>query len=228
MDFCKRATPIRGTSSLIVQLLECLIAPGHGAEVTGFLRHGAPAVQPVEGLLSRLAGRRLSGRGRRHVVATIWRDEAALTAGVDELGIPRYLAEKSALLTDAAISHYRIVASVGLGRESTGILRLFRTSISRESVDSWERGALESMGRLAGRDGLSVGLAGVEMDGDPTASRDGPAGVVVFTTWAQWDLLLAATGGRLNRTLLDIDPSALEQAGRADHFELLRADLEPS
>jgi hypothetical protein len=43
----------------------------------------------------------------------------------------------------------------------------------------------------------------------------------VLTAWTEWDLLLAATGGRLERTLIDTEISDLERPARADHFELL-------
>jgi hypothetical protein len=55
----------------------------------------------------------------------------------------------------------------------------------------------------------------------------GEAGIVVLTAWTEWDGLLAATGGRLERTLIDTEMSDLERAARADHFELLSTDPGP-
>ena len=51
--------------------------------------------------------------------------------------------------------------------------------------------------------------------------------MVVLTAWAEWDLLLAATGGRLNSALLDTELADLEQPASADHFELLEAEPGP-
>jgi len=212
---------------MIVHLVEYRIQPGYEAEVTGLLVHEFMAGPLSDGLVSRFAGRRLRGHGRQHFVATTWRDPEALARAVDGQGLPAYLAGRSSLIGDRAMSRYRVVASTGLGREGAKVLRLYRTSIAADDAKSWERRAAETIDRLATKNGLLVAQAGVETDGEDVVVHDGDARIAVLTAWAEWDLLLAATGGRLDRPLLDTELADLEQPARADHFELLRTEPGP-
>jgi len=211
----------------IVHLLEYRIRPGHDAEVTGVLRHGLLAGPLPDGIVARFAGRRLSGQGRQHFVATPWSDSAALSLAIDEQGLPVYLAGQASLLGHVETSRYRQAASTGLGREGAKVVRLYRTSIAADAVESWERRAVEMIGRLVTMRGLLVAQAGVETDGEDVVLRVGDARIAVFTAWEEWDLLLAATGGRLEKPLLDTELTDLEQPARADHFQLLDGEPGP-
>jgi hypothetical protein len=211
----------------IVHLLEYRIRPGHDAEVTGVLRHGLLAGPLPDGIVARFAGRRLSGQGRQHFVATTWSDSAALSLAIDEQGLPVYLAGQASLLGHVETSRYRLAASTGLGREGAKVVRLYRTSIAADAVESWERRAVEMIGRLVTMRGLLVAQAGVETDGEDVVLRVGDARIAVFTAWEEWDLLLAATGGRLEKPLLDTELTDLEQPARADHFQLLDGEPGP-
>ena len=206
---------------MFVHLIEYRIVPGHEAEVTGFLRHEALAGLPPDGTVARYAGRRMSGVGRRHLLATAWRDAAALAAGTDGRGVPGYLARKAELLADAQTSLYRVVAATGLGRDGARVLRVYRTSIAADAIEAWELRAQETLDGLVGRPGLWAAVAGVWAGGREVTLAPGEAGIVVLTAWTEWDLLLAATGGRLERTLIDTEISDLERPARADHFDLL-------
>jgi hypothetical protein len=212
---------------MIVHLVEYRIQPGYEAEVTGLLVHEFTAAPLPDGLVSRFSGRRLRGHGRQHFVATTWRDPEALARATDEHGLPAYLAERSSLIGDRAMSRYRVVASTGLGREGAKVLRLYRTSIAADAVESWKRRAVETTDRLVRKHGLLVALAGVETDEADAVPVEGNARIAVLTAWAEWDLLLAATGGRLDKALLDTELTDLEQPASADHFELLRAEPGP-
>jgi hypothetical protein len=212
---------------MFVHLIEYRIVPGHEAEVTGFLRHEALGGPPPEGMVARYAGRRLSGEGRRHLVATAWRDAAALAAGTDPRGVPGYLAGKAELLADPQTSLYRAVAATGLGRDGARVLRVYRTSIAADAIGEWESRAQETLDGLVGRPGMWAAVAGVWAGGREVTLTPGEAGIVVLTAWTEWDGLLAATGGRLERTLIDTEMSDLERAARADHFELLSTDPGP-
>jgi hypothetical protein len=212
---------------MFVHLIEYRISPGHEAEVTGFLRHEALGGPPPDGMVARFAGRRLSGEGRRHLVATAWRDAAALAAGTDTRGVPGYLAGKAELLSDAQTSLYRVVAAAGLGRAGARVLRVHRTTIAADIIEAWEQQAQETLDGLVSRPGLTAAVAGVWAGGREATLTPGDAGIVVLTAWTEWDALLAATGGRLERTIIDTELSDLERPARADHFELLPPDPDP-
>ena len=213
--------------SAIAHLLEYQIQPGHEGEVTGFLRHELLAEPLPDGMVARFAGRRLSGQGRQHFVATTWRDPTALAAAIDAEGLPPCLAERASLLGVRTASSYRLAASTGLGLEGARVLRLYRTSTALEAVEFWERRAVETIGRLVATPGLLAAQAGVEIDGEDPVVRDGQVRIAVLTAWAEWDLLLTATGGRLDKALLDTEITDLEQPASADHFELLRGEPAP-
>ena len=209
---------------MIIHLLEYRVVPGHEAEVTGYLRHNVLTADPPNGLVSRLVGRRLSHRGREHLAVTTWRDQGAFSRGTDAKGLPAFLAPESSLLGDRASSRYRVVASTGLDRVGGRILRVYRTSVQAEAIKKWEGRALEPLGRLAAREGVLTVAAGVEVEAGGTVSRAGRTHVVVLTVWTEWDLLLAATGGHLTRSLMGTDLADLERPATADHFELLEVE----
>jgi hypothetical protein len=213
-----------GKSNVIVHLLEYRVVPGHEAEVTGYLRHSAPTATPSNGPAARFVGRRLSNRGREHLAATIWRDQAAFARGTDAKGLPTYLAPESSLLCDRASGRYRLVASTGLDRAGGRVLRLYRTSVAPHEIQTWERRVLEPMDRLADMEGVLTVVAGVEIEAGRVGRRARATNVVVLTVWSAWDPLLAATGGHLDRSLLGTDLSDLERPGTADHFELLQPE----
>jgi hypothetical protein len=88
-------------------------------------------------------------------------------------------------------------------------------------VETWERRALESVGQLASREGLLTVVAGVGKDQDGSVGQAGEASVAVLTAWADWTLLLAATGGRLNSALADSELADIERSANADHYEVI-------
>jgi hypothetical protein len=208
---------------VFLHLLEYRIVPGHEVELTGFLRHVVLTATPRGGLVARLAGRRLSRQGRSQVVATTWQDEASLGRGIDERGVPVELAEKAGLLQDLVTSSYRVTASAGIGRDEGTVLRLHRPSIAAGAAEIWKRRTLETFDRLVSRDGLIAAVAGVEA-AHHSVGGESVARVAVVTTWIDWDMLLAAAGGRLDRALLEDDFADLEEPSRASHFELMRPE----
>jgi hypothetical protein len=215
---------VRGDQNVIVHLLEYKVVPGHEAELAGHLRHVSLAAPPSHGQIARYVGRRLGHQGREHLAVTTWSDSSALGHGTDAAGIPAYLAPVAHLLGDKAARQYRVVASIELGGEPACVLRVYRTSVATEAVEIWERRTLESVGRLANMEGLLAVIAGVEVSGTEAGSQ---ASIVVLTVWMNWDLLLAATGGRLNRAIIDTELADIEGPATADHFELLEAEPGP-
>ncbi len=215
---------------MIVHLLEYRVKPGHEAEVVALLRHRWPPTTRPEGLVAEHSGRRLSGHGRKHLEVTAWQDESTFLGGTNSEGLPGFLARGSSLLGDRAPRQYRVIASTGLGREGAQVLRVYRTSIASGEVGLWEQRTLENVYRVATLDGHVWTIAGVEIEAAEEVETAAPTGqvcVVVLTAWKEWNLLLAATGGRLNRALVDTELTDLEQPATADHFELLEAESGP-
>jgi hypothetical protein len=210
---------------LFFHLLEYRIVPGHEAELTGFLRQVVSTAEEPDGLVARFAGRRLSRHGRKHLVASTWRDEAALARNTDENGVPAQLAEKSALMDSVGTGRYRVTASTGLDLEGARVIRLHRTLIAAGAAGIWERRTIETFDRLVSRAGLIAAVAGIDSTRPPVA-HESVACIAVVTTWVDWDHLLVAAGGRLDRALLDDDFADLEEPSRANHFELLRPENE--
>jgi hypothetical protein len=67
-------------------------------------------------------------------------------------------------------------------------------------------------------------VAGVGTDQDGPAAQAGEARVVVLTAWAEWELLLTATGGRLNSSLIDTELEDVERPATADHYEVMERE----
>jgi hypothetical protein len=214
----------RGESDVIVHLFEYRVVPGHEEEVAGFLRNRPQRTSPPDGLMASFAASRLSQAGRVHLVVTTWRDTTSCARGTDSSGLPAYLAPKASLLTDRSHSRYRVVSAPGLGGIGAPGLRLYRTTIAARVVADWEKRTIESTGQLASRDGLKVVLAGIEIDSTEAPPPRGEVRVVVMTAWTEWNLLLAATGGRLKAALQDTELAELERPAVADHFEILVSD----
>ncbi|MFI5258197.1 MAG: hypothetical protein ACHQ01_01100 [Candidatus Limnocylindrales bacterium] len=207
---------------MLISLLEYRVVPGFDAEVAGYLHHQVIAPAP-EGMITCFLGRRLGKNGREHLAASVWRDEAAMERGTDSAGIPSYLAPKASLLGDTTRSRYRVVASTGVGSEGARVLRLYRTSIAAGSMAIWERRALVPVDQLVATEGLLTAVAGLGIDGE-SASEAGQVPVIVLTAWSEWDLLLGATGGRLNDPLRGTELEDLEIPAIADHFELVATE----
>ena len=75
--------------------------------------------------------------------------------------------------------------------------------------------------------GLMTIVAGVQIDSEEAVAQGAETGVVVITTWTDRDLLLPATGGRLNRAVLDTEFGDLEAPANADHCGIIEAEPGP-
>ena len=212
---------------MILHLLEYRVVPGHEAEVVGFLRQRATVAKAYEGIEIRCFGRRLGTQGREHLAATVWSGWDAFRRGTDEEGLPGFLSALPVLLGVESSTRYRVVASTGLHCEGARILRLYRTTIAADAVETWERRAQEPVGQLAAREGLLTVVAGVGKDQDGSVAHAREAGVVVLTAWSDWNLLLAATGGRLNSALADSELADIERSASADHYEVVGPEPGP-
>jgi hypothetical protein len=207
---------------VIVHLLEYQIMPGHAAEVEGFVRQALATSLPA-GLLARCAGRRLSVDGPRYIVTSIWRDADAFRVGTNSSGIPRDLAGKAPLIRRRLSSQFRSVASHGTDWSDARVVRLYRAPIAQDSLGSWENSVQGEVRDIGGKPGISVVLAGVAIHAERVAA-DVP--ILVLTAWRDWDSLLGATGGRLNRAILGTELVGPQPLSLADHYELIGAEAE--
>ena len=105
-------------------------------------------------------------------------------------------------------------------------MRVHRSFIDADAVDLWEQRTRETFGSLVAKDGLVTAVAGVELAGSDASANKGGAGIVVLTTWAEWGVLLSATGGRLERALTVTESPDPERPVRVDLYEILRVGSE--
>jgi hypothetical protein len=206
---------------VIAHLLEYQVLPGHAAEVAAFVRQSLDAPVPT-GRVGRCMGRRLSVDGPRYLVASVWQDLEAFRVGTNSSGIPRDLAAKASLIRRRLSGQFRTVDSIDTDWCSARVLRLHRVAIARNELEAWERAVPDDLKMIAGKPGNLVALAGVAIGDDPGASD---VGIVVLTAWRDWDSLVSATGGRLNRPIQGTELAGPQPHSLADHYELIQADV---
>lgn len=206
---------------MIVHLLEFRVTPGHEAEVVGFIRHSGPADSASAGILMQCLGRRLSRHQQEHIAVTSWRDEAALAHGTDPFGMPVYLSPRADLLGDRKLSSFRVSAALGDGVEGARVLRVYRANVAAADVAEWARRAVEHLAGLVGTEGLVYVREGVGMAG---ANPEGDVPVLALSCWRDWDAVLAATGGHIDRLVQSTELVDLERFIGVDHYELLASD----
>jgi len=202
---------------VIVHLLEYQVLPGHAAEVAGFVRQSLDTPMPSS-LLTRCAGRRLAVDGPRYIVASAWRDAGAFRVGTNSAGIPRDLAGKASLIRRRLSSQFRAVEWHGASWYDARVMRLYRASIVPDALDLWERGVPGELREIVAKPGITAAVAGVAIR-DGEATSDIP--ILVLTAWRDWDSLLGATGGRLNRPILGTELAGPQPLSLADHYELI-------
>jgi hypothetical protein len=214
---------------VLIHLFEYRVLPGHEAELVGYVRHSVLPARPA-GAASSCAARRL-GQGRSDFIAvTAWEDEKACGAGIDADGVPRTLLPQASLLVDCRSSLYLVVASVELDCDNARILRIYTATVPRRDVEYWQEKAVDAVKTLTARPGLMAVQVGVgaEIADQPDAVQPDAVSVVALTAWRDWDSLIAATGGHLDRGLLETELIDLEQPVGADHYQMLEPDPMPS
>ena len=209
---------------VIVHLLELRVVPGHEAEVVGLLRHSTPGARGPAGLLLRCVGKRLSRHQQEHIVVTCWRDREAFTHGTDPQGVPAYLSPKADLLSERRSSAFRVSAAMGDEPGAARILRVYRARVATASVEEWERRAAEQLTVLAAKDSLVFARAGVDLAGEHPSDE---VPVVALSAWRDWDAVLEATGGHIDRLVEDTELIDLERPIAVDHYELFESDPRP-
>ncbi len=210
---------------VIVHLVEFRSAPGHEAEVVACLRH--PEVRigpPPQGLLADTIGRRLGQRHREHVLVTAWKDEPSWRKGTDN-GSPRCLAQVAEWLTARRDCRFRAVACAGPSWQGSKILRVYRGKVPRDSLASWEARANGPMEGLAAKPGLvSIAVGPVTDDATADDATAAEQEVVAVSSWRDWDSVLQATGGHLDRLIEETEMSELERKVDVEHYQLLNGN----
>ncbi len=207
----------------IVHLMEFCVVPGHEAEVVAYLRNATPGGRPSAGLLMNCIGRRLRGHRQEHVAVAGWRDGRDYARGTDRLGVPRYLSAKSDLLSDLRSSAFDASTAMGDGTEGARVLRVYRTHVAAASLGDWQRRSLDPLTRLSEKEGLVYLRAGTGLAG---ADASGEAPILILSAWRDWDAMLAATGGHIDRPAQESDLDDLEGPSDVGHYELLESDTQ--
>jgi hypothetical protein len=210
---------------MIVHLLKYQVVAGRDAEVDGFVRHSALATPPTPGIVARCVGRRLGPVGHEHVAATAWTDLDVFRSGTSSGGVPDYLSPVADRMRDVRSARYRVVVAEGPGCEDARILRIYHATVATEMLATWERRATEPIDRLAAKPGLLKAFAGVGvLDADPP----GETSIVAITAWLDWGSVISATGGHIDRLLLETELADLERPSDVEHYQLLATEPSPS
>ena len=210
-----------GLLQVIVHLFEYQVLPGHAAEVAGFVRQSLEQVP--SGLVARCSGRRLSVDGPRYAVVSLWRDLDAFRVGTNPSGVPRDLTSKAGLFRRRLSSHFRSVQIRGTEWCEARVLRLHRAFITPDALEAWEGTVPDDLDMIAAKPGNLVALAGVAIRDEETGTE---VPILVLTAWRDWDSLLEATGGRLNRQIQGTELAGPMPHPLADHYELIHADTD--
>jgi heme-degrading monooxygenase HmoA len=210
---------------VIVHLLEFRIAPGHEAEVVAFLRRLPAGDGSLAGPVQHCVGRRLGRDQQEYVLTTVWRDQGSFGKGVDQNGLPAYLAHQAKLLSDCGASALDVLASYGEGFAGARILRVYRAFVAPAAVDAWREGAVHQAVKLAQSAGLRLVLAGARR---PAEDPTGDVPVMAISAWRDWNSVLTATGGHLDQLVGETGLVDTEKPAGLDHYQLLDREGGPA
>ena len=210
-----------GLAELIVHLFEFQVLPGHEAEVAGSLAQTGPARRPSSGDLMHCAGSRLSRHQQEHIAVTCWPDHETFVGGTDRLGVPSYLSAKASLLTARRSMAFTVVSSIGATSDGARILRVYTAQVAAASLEEWGRREAEQLVELERMKGMVCARAGVGLG---VADADGELPIVAISAWRDWEAVLAATGGHIDRLILTTELDDLERPGGLVHYDLIEFD----
>ncbi len=205
----------------IVHLAEFYVVPGHEAEVVGYLRNAVPGSRSSAGFATICIGTRLRGQRQEHIAVADWRDERDYARGTNPLGVPRYFSAKADLLSELRSSAFDASTAMGEGTGGARILRVYRTHVVAASLADWHRRTVEPLTRLSQKQGLLYLRAGTGLAG-PDARGEVP--ILILCGWRDWDVMLAATGGHIDRPAQETHLDDLEGPSDVDHYELIEPE----
>jgi hypothetical protein len=206
---------------VIVQMLEFHVAPGHEAEVASYLTHIMSDEQVPPAIQMRCAGKRLNMQKSQYIVATCWDDDASMARGTDAAGVPQYLAPKAELLGAVSAVTFDVSAAIGLGLKGARIMRVYRAQVAAETLPDWQDRWISQITGLAAWDGLVCVRAGVQVAAERSG---GMVPVLAIGAWRDWEAVLAATGGHIDRLILETDTPEVERLASIDHYQLLEGE----
>jgi len=167
----------------------------------------APRIAELPGLTALFLARRAADTEERRVIASAWADPQAMEAALESGGLA---AIEAAFGGEAEVLALR-VELLDRGLADPGVLRVFRGTV--------REGALDRYVELARAGTLSDMAAGI----GPIAlylAPQPPDAVVTVSIWADWDRLMQATGGKLDKPIATRHADQLARASVA-HFEVI-------
>ena len=214
-------------AGVIVHLLEFRVLPGHEAEVAAYLRRFPHEDKPAGLLPAACAGHRVGRQHSEFVLASVWQDAGALGSAIGPGGLPSGLSP-NLLASPSPVSFEIQAAYWGAGFRGARILRVFRGTIKAASLDLWRRRMDERVPALSKRPGLQAFLVGAVTDGPgaKTVAQDGRVAFIALSAWHDWDSVLAASGGHVDRPVVESNPADPEDLVGVSHYPLL--DLDPA
>lgn len=172
-----------------------------------------PAMLAMPGIVDVFAGRSGPDELGRRLVASVWESERAMQASLGDGGPGEALGQTylgATMDRDAAHLPLRLCFPVSQPVRG-GILRLFRGRVRAGELDDYVR---EALGGTEADRAARHGPVGLFL-GTP-----GPGSFVTLSIWADWDDLLAATGGNHERPIATRHAERLV-AWEVSHYEVL-------
>jgi hypothetical protein len=218
---------------VIVHMLEFRVVPGREAEVTAFLRHPPPADGHPDDAPVTCTGRRLGRQHSEYILTSVWRDARTFERETDPAGRPVYLTPKLDLLASSSCSAFAVLsAHWGDAFEGSKILRVYRGSVHASDMAEWLKRVDKEAPAVSVNTGLRAVLIGTVIpmagEGSGEAAADGQMAVMAISAWSDWNAVLTATGGHIDRPVLFTEVEDIETPSSVNHYQLLDPEPTPS
>jgi hypothetical protein len=168
----------------------------------------APRIAELPGLTAQFLARRVGEHVERRIIATVWTDADAMDAAL-ESGLARIEAD---LEGEAEILSLGLALLDERPFEPT-VLRIFRGTVKPGVLDRYVE--LARYGTVADMT-ADIGPVALYLAPQP------PATVVTVSVWVDWDRIMQATGGKLDKPIATRHADQLVRA-QVEHFEVIPA-----
>jgi hypothetical protein len=166
----------------------------------------APAVAAQPGLTGLYLARRSAEEAQRAIVS-VWASDAEMAAGVAASGLDELEAEVGAVVEILPLA---VVVVDDQAADAT-VLRVFRGTVRDGALDEYvelaRAGTLADMSAGTGPQALYLAAQSAE-------------GFVTVSAWPDWDRIMTATGGKLDRPIATRHTEQLVRAQVA-HYEVI-------
>src|SRR3954452_11813771 len=181
-----------------------------GRLVDARLRHDiAPRIAELAGLTGLFLARRVGDSVERRIIATVWIDPEAMDVGLHAGGLAGIEAdlqgEAEVLSLELEILDDRPLVPT--------VLRIFRGTVRSGALDRYVELAREGTGADMAAD---IGPIALYLAPQP------PQSVITVSLWADWDRIMQATGGKLDKPIATRHADQLVRA-QVEHFEVIPA-----